>query len=170
MIKGAVIQLTDEQYQDAIALGKARYTNNREHGVLKTHIHGVDPVQADVEGVAGEIAFAQLVNADTSEIKRIGVTSSEQGTDAGDVIHAGLCIDVKTTKYEGGHLLVYAHKLDNPNIDGYVLMTGYRGRYTCRGYISKEAIKVGIETDRFKMQSRNTYWINQNDLGDINSD
>jgi len=138
--------------------------------VLKSDIEGVDPIVSDSEGVAGEFAFAQMVNAGDdvwAEIKRIGVTSAAQGTDKGDVTFNGRCIDVKTTKYESGHLLVYAHKLDNAQIDGYALLTGYKGHYTYRGYISRLAIIKGVDTGRFTMQSRNTYWVDQGALEEL---
>jgi hypothetical protein len=165
LIKGSVIQLTPALYDDACELGRARYENNRQHGVLKIEIDGVDPIRGDTEGVAGELAFAQLVGADDTEIRRIGVTSAD--TDQGDVTYKGRNIDVKTTKYESGHLLVYAHKLENAQIDGYALMTGYKGRYTFRGYISKQRIIQGVNEGRFTMQSRNTYWIDQDALGEL---
>lgn len=167
MIKGTVIQLTPELYDEACELGRARYENNRQHGVLKVEIDGVDPVRGDTEGVAGELAFAHMVDADTAEIKRIGVTSAAQGTDTGDVTFNGYNIDVKATKYESGHLLVYAHKLDNTLVDGFALMTGYKGRYTFRGYISRAAIKAGVEAGRFTMQSRDTYWVHQDALTEL---
>ncbi len=170
MIKGVVIQLAPDLYDEACELGRARYENNRQHGVLKNDIKGVDPVHGDSEGVAGELAFAQLVDADPAqwaEIRRIGVTSAAQGTDKGDVTFQGRCIDVKTTTYDSGHLLVYAHKLDNAQIDGYALLTGHKGRYTFRGYISRLDIIDGVEAGRFTMQSRNTYWIDQDALHDL---
>ena len=75
-----MIQLTPELYDEACELGvNARYENNRQHGVLKVEIDGVDPIAGDTEGVAGELAFAHLVGADTTEIKRIGVTSHSTG-------------------------------------------------------------------------------------------
>ena len=170
MIRGAIIQLSDDLYNEAVTLGRARYDNNRQHGVLKVDIEGVDPVQGDTEGVAGEMAFAQLINAGDdvwAEIRRIGVTSSAAGTDKGDATFQGRNIDVKTTRYDGGHLLVYAHKLKNTLVDGYALMTGYKGQYTFRGYISCEAITEGVEAGRFTMQSRDTYWVHQDALTDL---
>lgn len=163
MIKGTVIKLPEDVLNEAYELGRARYENNRQNGVLRNDISKVDPVISDCEGVAGELAFAQMVDADTTEIKRIGVTSSEQGTDTGDVHFNGLNIDVKTTKYASGHLLVYKHKLDNPHVDGYALITGWRGQYVFRGYISKEAIKTGD----FPTQSKNTLWVHQDALEDL---
>lgn len=165
MMKGSVIQLTPDLYNDACVIGRARYENNRQHGVLKIHINGVNPIKGDVEGVAGELAFAQLVNADTTEIRRIGVTCSTN--DTGDVLFNGHNIDVKTTRYDDGHLLVYAHKLKNEIIDGYVLMTGANGHYIFRGYISREDIIKGVDAGHFTMQSRSTYWIPQNALQDL---
>lgn len=163
MIKGTVIKLSKTLLDEAYELGRARYENNRQNGVLRNDISGVDPVISDCEGVAGELAFAQMVDADTTETKRIGLTSSEQGTDTGDVHFNGLNIDVKTTKYASGHLLVYKHKLDNTNVDGYALITGWHGQYVFRGYISKEAIKTG----GFPTLSKNTLWVHQDALKDL---
>lgn len=167
MIRGAVIQLSKSAVDEARLLGRARYENNRQHGVRFNHIDGVNPVSVDIEGVAGELAFAQMLDADTEEIKRIGVTSCEQGTDHGDVVYQGLNIDVKTTRYEAGHLLIYEHKLKNAQVDAYALLTGWRGRYTFRGVISASAVIQGVNEGLFEMKSRDTYWINQEALQDL---
>ena len=170
MIKNTPIELSPALLSEARELGRARYDNNRENGVLKREIAGVDPVQGDVEGIAGEMAFAQMVNAGDdvwAEIRRIGVTSSTSGTDTGDVTVNGFNIDVKTTKYDGGHLLVYAHKLKNTSVDGYALMTGWGGSYIFRGCISRQAVIEGVEAGRFTMQSRDTYWVSQAALTDL---
>ena len=134
-------RVRDEGYR----LGRARYENNRQHAINTHQIKGVDPVKSDCEGVCGELAFAQMVGAGDDQIKHIGVTTRE--SDEGDVIYNGVRIDVKTTRYLNGHLLIYSHKLQNPKIDGYVLMVGHFGRYCFKGFISSDEVRELIEQD-----------------------
>jgi hypothetical protein len=49
-------------------------------------------------------------------------------------------------------------------IDGYVLMVGSNGEYECRGCISHGRVLKGIREGRYRMKSRNTYWVMQADL------
>jgi len=158
--RGTPMRLTEQDSADARVIGNARWDNNRTHGV---------PVQAvcsevlDVNGVAGELAFCRLIGADDSEIRRIGVTSAALGTDLGDVEWNGYRIDVKTTHYANGHLLITENKLKNSAIDGYVLMTGGGRDFVYRGYISRDDVLAGT----FDQGSPNTYWIPQSALYDL---
>lgn len=150
-------------YREAQVLGKARYTNNREHGVSVSKAEGVPHVESDIEGVAGELAFASMVGASTEEVMRIGVT--EAATDRGDVFFNNQWIDVKTTVYHEGHLLVGAAKLAL-SIDGYALMTGKRGTYTFRGYISSAEIRDQAASIPLR---DGVYWIPQHKLRELPS-
>jgi hypothetical protein len=107
------------------------------------------------------------VDADESEwekIRTIKPTSALKGEDYGDCDWNGYAWDIKTTPYNSGHVLVMTSKLMSDKIDGYVLMVGSKGTYECRGCISHARVLKGIREGRYRMKSRNTYWVMQSDL------
>lgn len=165
---GTPVKLSKDLLAEAYELGMARHNNNRDNGVPLTDVDGEkDMFLADKEGVAGEFAFAQLVDAEESEwekIRKIECVSAARGEDEGDCTHRGFRWDVKTTEWQNGHVLVMTTKLSGDRIDGYVLMTGEKGRYVFRGCISHARVLRGIRTGKYRMKSRNTYWIHQSEL------
>jgi len=162
------IKLSAELFSEAKEIGKARHDSNREAGVmLDVRSDHYDGYKVDAEGVAGEMAFAQLIDAPESEwdkIRHIRPTSAVKGEDFGDCDYRGYRFDVKTTPYQGGHVLVTTSKLLSTNIDGYVLMCGEEGEYRFAGCISHGRVVKGIMDGRYRMKSRDTYWVAQSDL------
>ena len=165
---GTPVKLSKELLDEAYELGMARHNNNRDNGVPITEVDGDKSMYlADKEGVAGEMAFAQLVDAEESEwdkIRKVECISAARGEDDGDCTHNGFRWDVKTTEWQNGHVLVTTTKLMGDKIDGYVLMTGERGRYVFRGCISHARVLKGIREGKYRMKSRNTYWVHQSEL------
>jgi hypothetical protein len=162
-----MIKLSKTLYDEAKTLGTARHDSNRAAGVPLDFNGDNDPYEMDIEGVAGEMAFAQHVDADESEwekIRTIKPTSALKGEDYGDCDWNGYSWDIKTTPYNSGHVLVMTSKLMSDKIDGYVLMVGSKGEYECRGCISHARVLKGIREGRYRMKSRNTYWVMQSDL------
>ena len=78
-------------------------------------------------------------------------------------------IDVKTTKYDGGKLLVDSRKgVKTLGVDYYALMTGqFPGPYTFRGFIAREHIiqphKLGL------LGGHKSYMAEQHELTDRDS-
>lgn len=127
-------------------VAKNRNSRNRHFNVTNLKISNADAATVDLEGVCGEIAFCKLFNAypdlDTDR------TPPHPLHDC--IIHGYLRIDVKTTKWDNGKLIVDARKGNKTNgVDYYALMTGqFPGPYTFRGFIAKEHIiqphKLGL--------------------------
>lgn len=168
---GTKITLSDALVKEGYALGKARHDSNRQAGNPILHCDGnMSIILADQEGVCGELAFAQLVDAPSDQwaaIREIRCRSAMQGTDDGDCRYKGFAWDVKTTKYAKGHVLITENKLLNPNVDGYVLITGKEGNYTFEGCISHARVLDGIRTGLFDKQSHRTYWVNAHYLSEL---
>tara|TARA_Y100000592_G_scaffold86765_1_gene140471 strand:+ start:11203 stop:11703 length:501 start_codon:yes stop_codon:yes gene_type:complete len=163
MNKGTIIQLTREERDLAYSIGLERYEANRNAGVDPNLISGVDEIRMDQEGVSGEIALSKglgQLDQDMEKIKDTSLKSVLLGTDEGDVIYKGLILDVKTTKYKNGHLLIKKHKL-KAQVDGYALITGWYGRYTFAGYIEKD------EVEKVGRLEKNVYWIKQEALKNL---
>lgn len=163
MNKGIEIKLSEEERDLAYSIGLERYEANRDAGVDPNLISGVDEIRMDQEGVCGEIALSKglkQLDQDIEKIKDTSLRSVSRGTDEGDLIYKGLILDVKTTKYEKGHLLIKKHKL-NAQVDGYALITGWNGWYTFAGYIEKD------EVEKVGRLEKNVYWIKQEALKNL---
>lgn len=92
--------------------------------------HGLDPWYVECEGVMSELAFCRAMDKYPDEIFEVGCRSAAKGEDRGDATINGICIDVKSTKYQSGQLLCVKR---NPSIDLIVLMTGEKGCYRLAG-------------------------------------
>lgn len=170
MRKGTEVTLADKLIAEAYDIGKQRHLLARKNGVYDNQQSGSSWYLVDGEGVCGEMAFAQMINAPEPEWERIRTLqnlSAENGTDLGDCKYRGLNVDVKTTKYSSGHLIITASKLNNL-ADAYVLMTGFNGQYIFRGAISKQRIKDGIS--KFALQGNGSVWIHQDHLKSLIAD
>jgi len=128
------ITLNDGEQAVCRTIAKLRFDNNRKHGVANSKIGKQDDEFTDLEGIGGEFAFCKKLNImpDFS----IDIRSSQ--TDVGDCIYNGKRIDVKTTKYENGSLIVVPWKKNN--VDLFVLMVGQFPTYSYRGRISASVI------------------------------
>ena len=93
--------------------------------------------QYEHEGVCGELAYCKLFNL----YPRIwdGLAAAESGNDPGDIVHDGYRIDVKTTSFEEGRLLVEPHKRHSP-VDFYALMVGTGKVFRLAGYAPVEDV------------------------------
>jgi len=167
---GQVISLNQAERKLAHFVAKNRSGNNRHFNLTNLKISADDPATVDLEGICGEIAFCKLFNV-YPDID----TDREPPHPLHDAIippiPPGIRIDVKTTKYENGKLLVDARKGSKTDgVDFYALMTGqFPGPYTFRGVIAKEHIiqphRIGTVIKGFK-----TYMADQSELIDNPSD
>lgn len=163
MLKGDVIQLSREERDLAYKIGTERHEENRMNGVNPRLISGVDELRADREGVAGEMAFSKGLGQLEQDLPRLLDTelrSVRLRTDDGDITYKGLVFDVKTTKYPNGHLLIKEHQL-NASVYGYVLITGWFGRYCFRGWLEQGRVK---ELGELK---GGVYWVKQDVLNNF---
>jgi hypothetical protein len=137
---GQTVSLTTAERKLAHFIAKNRNGNNRHFNITNLKISAQDSATVDLEGICGEIAFCKLFNVypdlDTDR------DPPHPLYDATIPPPPGFRIDVKTTKYETGKLLVDARKgPKTDSVDFYVLMTGsFPGPYTYRGMIARETI------------------------------
>lgn len=148
------IQIPKPKRDELCIIANQRTALNRSAGTFTDA-----PTYADIEGILGEYAFCMYAGIDTAPIFDTSLRSSLDGTDSGDAVYNGMNIDVKTTKYANGSLLIKKYKLDNPNIDAYVLITGYFGRYEFKGFITVKEIKENVHLyedkgDYYKIEQR----------------
>ena len=161
---GQVISLNQAERKLAHFVAKNRNGNNRHFNTTNLKISADDPATVDLEGVCGEIAFCKLFNV-YPDID----TDREPPHPLYDAVippPPGIRIDVKTTKYETGKLLVDSRKgVKTLGVDYYALMTGqFPGPYTFRGFIARERI---IQPHRLGLLGgHKSYMADQSELTD----
>jgi len=145
---GQTVSLTTAERKLAHFIAKNRNGSNRSFNVTNLKISLDDAATVDLEGMCGEIAFCKLFNV-YPDLD----TDREPPHPLYDAVippPPGFRIDVKTTKYDTGKLLVDARKgKKTDGVDFYALMTGsFPGPYTFRGFIAREQIiqphKLGL--------------------------
>lgn len=130
----ASINLTNEEVKICQYIAKRRQATAREHGVTDRKIGNQSNNFTDENGFGGEFAFCKLFNV----MPDFWVKNPNTDLPKYDVkLPCGLKIDVKTTKYETGRLVVAKWKAGD--VDCYALMTGTMPTYTLRGFFTKEA-------------------------------
>ena len=136
---GQTISLCTAERKLAHFVAKNRNLRNRSFNVSNLKISSADAATVDLEGVCGELAFCKLFNA-YPDLD----TDREPPHPLFDCMVDGLRIDVKTTKWETGKLIVDSRKGSKTNgVDYYALMTGqFPGPYTFRGFIHRERLIV----------------------------
>ena len=99
---------------------------------MKQGLVGPDTLEADIEGVLGELAFCKMMNLYPDMEIRVQSHSYDCSLNS-------LRIDVKTSKYKQARLLVDIRKRVE-DCDIYVLMVGENGEYECAGWTYAWAI------------------------------
>lgn len=125
------IKLNDAEQRLAQYLAQKRYQTARKNGVKNSKMGPQSNEETDLEGIGAEIAFCKMHNIypDTA----VGHTPL-----ADAILPNGATVDVKSTKYKTGHLVVAMWK--NPAIDYYALMVGSFPEYRYAGMIKPEQI------------------------------
>ena len=118
------ITLDDSEKKIAMALARARYANSRKNKLKKTELPKASVLDPDIEGVMSELALCKYLGVYPDQVFEIGIRSVASGTDRGDIVFDGVCIDVKSTKHANGRL--FSMK-ENEAVDVFVLLTGRRG-------------------------------------------
>lgn len=164
--KNIPINLSEDLVKEAYEIGRQRYLSNRKEGIHNLQVARTNPYVLEGEGVCGEFAFAQMVNAPKLEWDRIrDVSPRSAETDLGDVAYNHIQFDVKATKYASGHLIVSRNKIEYL-AQAYALFTGFYGEYVFRGVISKKQITHYM--DRIKKdKGTGALWIPQSMLCDL---
>jgi hypothetical protein len=143
---GQTVSLSYAERKLAHFLAKHRNGNNRHFNVVNLKISAESAATVDLEGMCGEIGFCKLFNVyPDMDVDRMPPHPLHDC-----ILSNGMRVDVKTTKYENGKLLVDARKgKKTDGVDLYALMVGsFPGPYTFRGFIAKEKLikpeKIGL--------------------------
>jgi len=127
------IELTACEMAIANVVAAMRTTCNRAAGIAENKIGSHSSYQMDVDGFAAELAFCKATNLHPDFVVK------NQRLTHDCITHDGKTIDVKTTRYESGRLLVTPNKKDC-STQFYVLVIGTPPAFRIIGYASKEEV------------------------------
>ncbi len=148
------ITLTDEEQRICKWLAKERYKAARKAGVIDARLDTSGEF-LDLNGLGAELIFCKMFNL----YPDLSVGARSGGYDA--LTKKGYKVDVKTTKYQHGHLLA-TQKKKNEKTDIYVLMIGDFPTYRFAGFIDKEEL---FDEKNLKNLGHGTgYAVSQNQL------
>lgn len=116
-------------------VSQKRFEMNRTKKIKNNKIGPQSDSFTDLNGFGAELAMAKLLGIypDTE----IRVRSALK--DNGDLIYNNLKLDIKTTKYKNGKLIVHPSKKKNP-ADIYILLIGKFPEYTFVGGIKSNEV------------------------------
>ena len=160
---GTSVSLTPEEREIAILIARKRYQFARSSGITNARIGSQSNEQTDINGFAAEMAFCKLHNLypDFS----VHYVSARNGTDTGDCrLPDGRTVDVKTTTYKSGKLLIAGWK--QRTVAMYALMIGSIdvGFRYC-GAIASSAVLTPLFRQSFN--GRTSYVATQSQLTNI---
>ena len=122
-----MITLNTAEQRLAKFVAKARHRHNRITGISNRRMGPQSDEQTDLEGIAAEIAFAKYTNV-YPDLDTDGDTHPVYDA----VLHDGKLVDVKSTTYPNGRLIVAPWK-DVDAVDVYVLVVGTFPNYRIAG-------------------------------------
>jgi hypothetical protein len=129
------ITLNKAEQKLAFYLGAERLRRNQEERVRNARRGPQSDESISIEGIAGEIAFCKLMNVYPD-------TDTEGDRPPFDAtLPDGRTVDVKTTKYPDGKLLVVPKKKNDP-ADIYALMIGEMPTYDFVGHLSASEVFI----------------------------
>ncbi len=128
--RGEKVVLNSNEQKIAVLMGEQRYKTNREMGIKNRKAGPQSVHQTEVEGVGGELAFGKAFNL-----------YPDLSTSPGDYDFkmVDTTIDVKTTPYFSGRLVVPTYKKIS-DCDVYVLVVGEMPNYTIVGWLQSQHI------------------------------
>ena len=134
-------------------LAQERPRRNRAAGV-KDQLSGGDAEAVELDGVGAELAFCRLMNVYPD-------LSTEPRRGGGDCVVNGVPVDVKTTRYNNGQLIV-KEKIPKNHATVYALMVGRFPEYDYRGCALARDV---LRPDRLtKLGDGKVYAVDQEDL------
>jgi len=148
-----VIILTEAEQRLARYLAQERPRRNRAAGV-KDQLSGGDAEAVELDGVGAELAFCRLMNVYPD-------LSTEPRRGGGDCVVNGVPVDVKTTRYNNGQLIV-KEKVPKHHATVYALMVGRFPEYDYRGCaLARDVLRPERLT---KLGDGKVYAVSQDDL------
>lgn len=154
---GKVVILSSTEQTICKAIAKKRFSSNRKNGVENKRIGDQSDEFTDLNGFGAEFAFCKIFNVmpDFSIEPR---KSDEFDYDC--KLYDGIKVDVKTTKYKTGRLLVAKWKSSGSDV--FALMIGEFPKYEFKGFCSRE--KAMSEKYLKDMGHGEAYFVDQEDL------
>ena len=147
------IELLKPEQKIAEFIAKTRTKVSRSAGIKNLKFGPQSAEETDLEGAASELAAAKILN--------VWPDLDPSKSSVHDFTFRGYTIDVKTTKYQTGRLLLPLYK-KNKACDYYVLMIGSFPKYKCIGFASKEDL---INDDKIgTLGKTKSYMLEQNEL------
>ena len=126
-----LIHLSDDEQTILRHVAPLRTLQSRQADIPNERIAKTSDAIIELEGMAAEWAFCKALNI---------YPDLFGGPRTHDCVYYGATVDVKSTQYEQGQLIVRPEKIDDP-CDYYALVTGtFPGPYALRGVASKEEI------------------------------
>jgi hypothetical protein len=151
-----MIELNRAEQWWAKYLAKARQDNNAANPLPNGGKIGNQSEEiTDLEGIGAEIAFCKNFNV------WLDTDIGEERPDFDVVLKDGRKVDIKTTRYESGHLIANRKKAKHPP-DAYALMVGTFPRYRFAGSIS--AARLLQEKNLVDFGYGLTYAVSQDEL------
>lgn len=122
-----IIKLNETEQRLCQFLAKKRSIHNDSVGAVATTYGDLDRSHAELNSLGGELAFCKAFNLYPDlEFDCYGTEDA--------ITHQGFRVDVKTTEWKNGKLMVKA--IDRDNCDLYALMIGTFPKYTVAGFSS----------------------------------
>jgi hypothetical protein len=130
---GSSVKLSDTEKKLAEDIATWREQTSRQVGITDRKIGPQSNRDTDLMGAAGELGFCRMSNVYPN-------VSADSRPDFDVTIYSGVTVDIKTTTYPHGKLLVALSK-KNSRVDLFALMTGeFPGPYVFRGFMSREEL------------------------------
>jgi len=149
----------EQRLTEYVSKKRIAFHQHREQTVADKYEHWkVTQEEADREGFGGEIAYCKLMNLYPD------LESDLSSPDYDCISCNGEKIDVKTTKYREGHLIVPVNKITHP-ADKYVLVTGEFPVYNIVGQCGAD--QLFMEENIRDFGKGPGYTLGQNKLEDV---
>jgi hypothetical protein len=162
---GKTIKLTDSEIRICKFIAAVRFKTNRASNVHNEKFGHLNDHLPDENGMAGEMCFAKMFNL-YPDLNTELRSSRHDETDFDFVLNNGFSVDVKTTQYKTGRLLVKLHKKSKPD-HLFALMIGENFEYTFKGFIHSEEM---IDPQRIiKIGSRYIFSAGQYELKELDA-
>jgi hypothetical protein len=148
-----IIPLSNIEQAIAKSIARLRHQNARDKGIKNSKIGSQSNEETDLEGIGAELAFCKMFNIYPD--LQVDHLPEEDA-----LLRTGQKVDVKTTKYERGHLIVALWK--KHKMDLYSLMVGKFPLYRFAGVIPAE--KVFLPSNLKNFGYGNSYAVKQSEL------
>lgn len=159
---GTVVRLNEDVEAECRALATSRYESNRKHNIRNQKIGKQSNEFTDLQGIGGEFAFCAMIGVDPDTT----IYPRSSLKDKGDLLLPdGRKVDIKTTHYKDGKLLVVPWKAGSQEMDLYGLMVGTFPEFQFKGVI--ESKKILLTSKMRDMGYGPTYAAEQNELKDL---